>query len=137
MAVKETKTGFLSLRFRLLQAELPAELDFGQHICGDTKQILAWAKEIKTKAYMKRPDRYDKDRQPKAGKDCKLDCKKRSNQSQIPLTDGVPARTVSVGEYYWGYASGIIATNQCSGRLGPTVPRPSGHTSPKTNGTVR
>lgn len=95
---------------KLIQAELPAEIDFGQHICGDTKHILAWVKENNPKAYLKRSDRYDKNRQPKADQDCKLGCKKRSNQTQTPTTQGLPARTVSVGEYYWGYASGIIAT---------------------------
>lgn len=95
---------------RLIRTELPAEVEFGQCICGDTKHILAWVKENNPKAYLKRSERYDKNRQPKADKDCKLGCKKRSNQSQTPTTDGVPARTVSVGQYYWGYASGIIAT---------------------------
>ena len=59
---------------------------------------------------MKRSDRYDKNRQPKADKDCKLGCKKRSNQIKTPTREGIPACTVSVGEYYWGYASGLIAT---------------------------
>lgn len=94
----------------LIRAELPAESDFGQHICGDTKHILAWVKENNPKAYLRPSDRYDKERQPKADKDCKLGCKKRSNQFKTPTAEGLPARTVSVGEYYWGYASGIIAT---------------------------
>jgi hypothetical protein len=105
-----TLQGLLDNTVSLIQAELPAEIDFGQHICGDTKHILAWVKENNPKTYLKRSDRYDKNRQPTADKDCKLGCKKRSNQTKTPTAEGVPARTVSVGEYYWGYASGIIAT---------------------------
>jgi len=94
----------------LIRAELPAEIEFGQYISGDTKHILAWIKENNPKAYVKRADRYNKNRQPKADKDCKLGCKKRSNQIKTPTAEGLPAHTVSVGEYYWGYASGLIAT---------------------------
>lgn len=94
----------------LIRAELPPELEFGQQICGDTKHILAWVKENNPKAYVSRRERYDKTRQPKADRDCKLGCKRRSNQIKTPAAEGVPARTVSVGEYYWGYASGLIAT---------------------------
>lgn len=95
---------------QLIRAELPADLEFGQQVSGDTKHILAWVKENNPKAYVRRNDRYDKTRQPKADKDCKLGCKKRANQIKTPTSEGVPANTVSVGEYYWGYASGIIAT---------------------------
>lgn len=98
----------LDSSLHLIRAELPAELEFGQCICGDTKHILAWVKENNPKAYLKSKDRYDKNRQPKADKDCKLGCKKRSNQT--PTREGQPAGTVRVGQYYWGYASGLIAT---------------------------
>lgn len=94
----------------LIRTELSLEFEFGQQISGDTKHILAWVKENNPKAYLKRAERYDKTRQPKADRDCKLGCKKRSNQLKTPAAEGVPARTVSVGQYYWGYASGIIVT---------------------------
>jgi hypothetical protein len=32
------------------------------------------------------------------------------NPPPTPTTDPVPASSVEVGEYYWGYASGVIAT---------------------------
>lgn len=100
----------------LLQAEL---IDRG-HILGtcvtlDTKHILAWVKENNPKAYVS--DRFDKDKQPAGDPDCRLGCKRRHNQrasaQQPPPTPShnpVPAHTLSVGEFYWGYASGIVAT---------------------------
>lgn len=66
-------------------------------------------------AYVK--DRYDKDKQPAGDPDCRLGCKRRHNQRasskeppSTPLDNPVPADTISVGEYYWGYASGVVAT---------------------------
>ena len=101
---------------RLLQAELSPEINnFGESISLDTKHIIAWVKENNSKAYVS--DRYDKDKQPSGDPDCKLGCKRRHNlqvSSDDPLPtppdNPVPAKTVSVGEYYWGYASGVIAT---------------------------
>lgn len=101
---------------RLLQTEL-AEHDFGECVSIDTKHILAWVKENNPKAYIKQ-DRFNKEKQPPGDPDCKLGCKRRSNQSvsskkknnRTPCNNPVPADTVSVGEYYWGYASGIAAT---------------------------
>jgi hypothetical protein len=61
-------------------------------------------------------DRYDKTKQPAGDPDCKLGCKRKRNQRtrrespQTPLTDPVSASTVQVGEYYWGYGSGVVAT---------------------------
>ena len=98
---------------QVIRQELPPELPFGQAIAGDTKHILAWVKENNPKVFMKNKERYDKNRQPKADPDCKLGCKKRSNQlksQSTPTGQARPASTISVGEYYWGYASGIIAT---------------------------
>jgi hypothetical protein len=112
--------------------ELPDDVnDFGDMISGDTKHIIAWVKENNPKAYIK--DRYDKNKQPTGDPDCRLGCKRKRNlgvsahtetsadaaaappsnsagDPPTPTTDPVPARTVKVGEYYWGYASGIIAT---------------------------
>jgi len=107
----------------LIQAELPKDQAFGEAVSCDTKHIIAWVKENNPKAYVK--DRYDKDKPPKTDPDCRLGCKRRHNKKTdaaespndttsaalpTPTTDPVPANTVSVGEFYWGYASGVIAT---------------------------
>jgi hypothetical protein len=103
---------------RLLQAELASvTATFGHAISLDTKHILAWVQENNPKAYLRRGQRYDKEHQPPGDPDCRLGCKRRHNQrasSQepppTPPDNPVPAGTISVGEYYWGYASGIVAT---------------------------
>ncbi len=100
---------------RLLQAELSTEVDdFGQAISLDTKHILAWVKENNPKTDV--GDRYDKEKQPPGDPDCRLGCKRRRNQrasSQepppTPPDNPLPAN-ISIGEYYWGYASGVVAT---------------------------
>lgn len=59
---------------------------------------------------MYKEGRFDKTRQPAGDSDCKLGCKRRRNQ-QTPRKEGQPANEkVSIGEYYWGYASGVVAT---------------------------
>lgn len=90
--------------------------DFGQTIALDTKHILAWVKENNPKAYCDGP-RFNKTKQPKGDPDCKLGCKRRRNQRAsskepppTPPDQPVPAKTISVGEYYWGYASGVVVT---------------------------
>jgi hypothetical protein len=107
---------------RLLQAKLAQHgVRLGYCISGDTKHILAWVRENNPKAYV--ADRFDKTRQPKGDPDCRLGCKRRHNKGSpgtdgqappqpprgTPLTNPVPAHTVEVGEFYWGYASGVIA----------------------------
>lgn len=101
----------------LLQAEL-AEigLTLGQTISLDTKHILAWVKENNPKAYVK-PSRFDKQQQPKGDPDCKLGCKRKRNQRAsskepppTPHDEPRPADTIAVGDYYWGYGSGVVAT---------------------------
>lgn len=77
----------------------------------DTKHILAWVKENNPKAYV--ADRFNKDKQPAGDPDCKLGCKRRHNQQASPITptrNPVVAKTLSIGEYYWGYGSGIVVT---------------------------
>ncbi len=75
----------------------------------DTKHILAWVKENNPKAFIKE-GRFDKSQQPVGDLDCKLGCKRRRNQ-QTPTKEGQPvSQKVSIGEYYWGYASGVVAT---------------------------
>ena len=115
-----------------LAAALPPEVNFGDVVAGDTKHIIAWVKENNPKAYIK--DRYDKTQQPTGDPDCKLGCKRRHNRgaagpestldwrgapprrpayrrrAATPTTEGTPARQATVGEFYWGYASGVIAT---------------------------
>ena len=85
-----------------------------QAISLDTKHIVAWVKENNPKAYV--TDRYDKTKQPPGDPDCRLGCKRRHNQRTTsddvatPTREPVPANTLSVGEYYWGYGSGVVAT---------------------------
>jgi hypothetical protein len=103
----------------LLQTELAAcGVRLGECIAMDTKHVIAWVKENNPKTYVS--NRYDKTQQPTGDPDCKLGCKRRHNQ-RAPGTDGQaapptpihnphPAKTVEVGEFYWGYASGVVAT---------------------------
>lgn len=101
----------------LIQSELAqVGLSLGQTIALDTKHIVAWVKQNNPKAYLKHK-RYDKTAPPTADPDCRLGCKRRRNQRAsakhpppTPLDEPVPANTISVGEYYWGYASGVVAT---------------------------
>lgn len=93
---------------------LPPHCQFGHTISLDTKHILAWVKENNPKAYVKE-GRFDKKRQPAGDKDCRLGYKSRSNQriaSLTPHQEGIPASRLGIrrGEYYWGYASGVVAT---------------------------
>ncbi len=109
----------------LIRQTLPPELqaDFGDVTSLDTKHVIAWVKENNLKAYV--DERFDKTRQPKGDPDCKLGCKRRHNKgegnggepggadlpSATPTTNPLPAgQQVSVGEYYWGYASGVVTT---------------------------
>ncbi|MGB8648505.1 MAG: hypothetical protein WCF84_24935 [Anaerolineae bacterium] len=87
------------------------QVAWGECVSVDTKHILAWVKENNPKAYVKQ--RFNKAHQPTGHHDCLLGCKRRHNQIRVPATptrNPVPAQTVSVGEYYWGYGSGIVVT---------------------------
>jgi hypothetical protein len=94
---------------RLILAELQA-----QHapsidcVSLDTKHIIAWVKENNPKTYV--PDRYNKTRQPPGDPDCRLGCKRRHNQAAppTPTRNPVSAKQAKVGEYYWGYGSGVV-----------------------------
>ena len=82
---------------------------FGQVVSLDTKHILAWVRENNPKTFIKE-GRFDKTQQPAGDPDCKLGCKRRRNQV-TPTKEGQPVSgKVSIGEYYWGYASGVAAT---------------------------
>lgn len=85
----------------------------GECISLDTKHILAWVRENNPKAYVE--NRFDKRQQPKGDPDCKLGCKRKHNlrpstseKQPTPTRAPVPADTIQVGEYYWGYGSGIV-----------------------------
>lgn len=108
----------------LIRSELRLyNITIGEYISLDTKHILAWVKENNPKAYIE--GRFDKTRQPAGDPDCKLGCKRRVNQRSgltherrkvgeetppaTPTTNPLPADTVQVGEFYWGYASGVAA----------------------------
>lgn len=104
---------------RLLQQELPADVDFGDAVSVDTKHIIAWVRENNLKNYVK--DRFDKDKQPRGDLDCRLGCKRKHNRTvaegngvavppPTPTSDPVPTKTLEVGDYYWGYASGVVST---------------------------
>ncbi len=96
-----------------LRRRLPES--FGQTISLDTKHVIAWVKENNSKQYIKE-GRFDKTQQPAGDPDCKVGCKRRHNRIVIPPTtptkEGQPGTglSVSVGEFYWGYASGIVVT---------------------------
>lgn len=106
---------------QLIQAELPANVNFGREISLDTKHILAWVKENNPKMFIK-DGRFHKEHQPKGDLDCKLGCKRKHNQgssdtdtdidptSHTPTTEAIPASQARIGEYYWGYGSGVVTT---------------------------
>lgn len=83
--------------------------NFGDTVSIDTKHILAWVKQNNPKAFIKE-GRFDKTQQPSGDPDCKLGCKRRRNQTTPTKEGQPPSEQVSIGEYYWGYASGVVAT---------------------------
>jgi hypothetical protein len=109
---------------RLILAELrQLGIQTGDCISLDTKHILAWVKENNPKAYV--ANRYDKTKQPPGDPDCRLGCKRRHNRKAkqplgqdpspgagppggTPTRNPIPAGNSRVGEFYWGYGSGII-----------------------------
>jgi len=103
-----------------LQAELkPLGITLGQAISLDTKHILAWVTENNPKAYISESRRLDKTRQPQGDRDCKLGCKRKRNRPPLqeqgqPLTPTKeprpPTNFSPQDEFYWGYASGVVAT---------------------------
>jgi hypothetical protein len=94
---------------QLIGAELATRgIPWGECISLDTKHILAWVQENNPKAYVSQ--RFDKTKRPKGDPDCRLGCKRRHNQSATPAREGMPASATSVGEFYWGYGSGVVVT---------------------------
>lgn len=109
---------------QLFGAELPPELRLGDNVCGDTKHIIAWVRENNPKEQIK-GGRFHKERQPKGDRDCKVGFKALRNgdappqhaaqeSHATPTTEGMPASAPlpkpQEGEYYWGYASGVVVT---------------------------
>lgn len=77
----------------------------------DTKHILAFVKKNNPKTYV--ADRFNKVKQPAGDPDCRLGCKRRQNQRvppATPTTHPVPAARVKVGQFLWGYGSGLVVT---------------------------
>jgi len=102
---------------RLLRDALPPKVPFGQTVALDTKHVIAWVQENNPKSYV--TDRYDKTKQPTGDPDCRLGCKRRHNQAPgrqsiedwpTPRANAQPVKGHSVGEFYWGYGSGVVAT---------------------------
>jgi hypothetical protein len=94
-------------------------IKLGESISVDTKHILAYVQENNPKAYVKVSDRLNKTRQPKGDPDCKLGCKRKRNQppaeAQAQVASPAPKAHRSTNlsandEYFWGYASGVVAT---------------------------
>ena len=102
----------LSESVRLIRAELAARnAPPLECVSLDTKHILAWVKENNPKAYVS--ERFNKAKQPRGDPDCRLGCKRRHNQraaATTPTRKPIAAATRTVGEFYWGYGSGILVT---------------------------
>lgn len=91
---------------RVIRAELAARhVPAIDCVSLDTKHIIAWVKENNPKAYV--ANRYDKTQQPPGDPDCRLGCKRRHNRT-TPAHGSDSTATVSVGEFYWGYGSGVV-----------------------------
>jgi hypothetical protein len=104
---------------RLVREELRQhKIEIGECISLDTKHIIAWVKENNPKTYIE--DRFDKTKQPAGDPDCKLGCKRQHNKRKkqplgqdahpTPTTNPQSAEFVKVGEFYWGYGSGVVVT---------------------------
>jgi hypothetical protein len=99
---------------RLIQESLAQEgVSRADCISLDTKHIIAYVKENNPKAYL--TDRFVKNKQPVGDADCKLGCKRRHNRRKTESEAGAPAaseaqpaKAQSVGEFYWGYGSGVV-----------------------------
>lgn len=100
----------------LLQALLDAQVlalkdyfdeDFGRVIAIDTKHVVAWVEENNPKAYLQE-EQLGNRQQPAGDKDCKLGCKRRSNQT--PAKEGHPPSDKIGEQFFWGYASGVVVT---------------------------
>jgi hypothetical protein len=123
----------------LIRQALPPDVDFSDVIALDTKHIIAWVKENNPKAYVnERYDKTQQpkgDLDCKLG--CKRRHNKGEGNggeaadatamptpatpapsvastpsvpTGTPTTNPLPASQAAVGEFYWGYASGVVTT---------------------------
>jgi hypothetical protein len=91
---------------RVIGAELAArQVAPIECVALDTKHILAWVKENNPKTYV--TPRYNKQYPPLGDPDCRLGCKRKHNRP-TPTRNPRSASQVAVGEYHWGYGSGIV-----------------------------
>ena len=88
----------LGATVRDLREEIPG---LGEVVAFDVTHIYAWVRENNKRAYVK--DRYDKYRQPRGDRHCKLGVKKSTNKEQA---DGTKKEEK---EYLWGYGSGVVS----------------------------
>jgi hypothetical protein len=88
----------LGATVRDLREEIPG---LGEVIALDVTHIYAFVRENNKRAYVK--DRYDKHRQPRGDRDCKVGVKKSTNKEQA---DGTKKEEK---EYLWGYGSGVVS----------------------------
>jgi hypothetical protein len=122
-----------------LRRELPADVPFGDAIAVDTKHIIAWVKENnpkerlsdrydKTRQPTGDPDCRlgckERHQRPAPGAESTLTAATADppptprpagqptppGPPTTPTTEGTPASQTEVGEFYWGYASGVAAT---------------------------
>lgn len=103
----ETLQALLDAQVTTLKEEIGDE--FGRVIAIDTKHILAWVKENNPKTYLEKEELGNR-QQPAGDKDCRLGCKRRHNQSTPTKEGQPPSEKVSIGEFLWGYASGLVVT---------------------------
>jgi hypothetical protein len=106
---KEQLDWLLDAAVGALDRNTPGEL-LANVVSLDTKHILAWVKENNPKAYVSH--RFDPKRQPTGDPDCRLGCKRRSN---TPPVEATPASEAGSPEFYWGYASGVVASRLSDG----------------------
>ena len=91
---------------RVIRAELAArKIPDPECVSLDTKHIIAWVKENNPKTFVQ--NRFDKNQQPRGDPDCRLGCKRKHNRT-TPTHNGIPGFKIPVGEYYWGYGSGVV-----------------------------
>jgi hypothetical protein len=91
---------------RVIRAELATrQIPRPECVSLDTKHIIAWVKENNPKTFVQ--NRYAKHQQPRGDPDCRLGCKRKHNRT-TPTHNGIPGFKIPVGEYYWGYGSGVV-----------------------------
>ena len=99
---------------RLISAELTARaLPAPQCISLDTKHIIAWVKENNPKQYVEDRYRQNQAAQGRSRLSARLQAppqsRRRAARSAADTQDqSCPAAQTKVGEFYWGYGSGVV-----------------------------